>query len=65
VKYQTDGNTFTSANAIQEIQAHLTPDMKGATTVPLHIFPDSGANICLAGPNSLPFGLNFPPASPL
>ena len=53
VKYQTDGDTFTSANAIQEIQAHLTPDMKGATTVPLHIFPDSGANICLAGPKQL------------
>ena len=48
-----DGDTFTFAHAIQEIQAHLTPDTKGATTVSLHIFPDSGANICLAGPKQL------------
>ena len=53
VQYQTDGDTFTSASAIQEIQAHLTPDLKGATTVPLQIFPDSGANTCLAGPQQL------------
>ena len=53
VQYQTDNDTFTCANAIQEIQAHLTPDMNGATPVPIHIFPDSGANICLAGPKQL------------
>ena len=53
VQYKADADHFTSANALEEIPASLTPDVKGATTVSLHVLPDSGANICLAGPKQL------------
>ena len=53
VKYNADADHFTSDKAIEEILASLTPDVKDATPVSLYIFPDSGANICLAGPKQL------------
>ena len=53
VQFNPNANHFTSATAMEEIPASLTPDMKDATTVSLPIYPDSGANICLAGPKQL------------
>ncbi len=53
MQYKADADHFTSVNALEEIPASLTPDVKGATTVSLHVLPDSGANICLAGPKQL------------
>ena len=53
VQFNSNANHFTSATAIEEIPASLIPDVKDATTVSLPIYPDSGANICLAGPKQL------------
>ena len=45
---------FNSSHDLQEIPAKLTPDVPNSSrTVTLNIFPDSGANICLAGPNQV------------
>ena len=44
---------FTSPESIQEIRADVFLEVVNAKHTRIHIFPDSGANICLAGPNQL------------
>ena len=44
---------FSSASQLLEIPAKLTPDVINSEPVTIDIFPDSGANICLAGPKQL------------
>ena len=53
VKYDSDDDLFTSPDTLQEIPVNVTPDIKNSKTVTINIFPDSGANICLAGPKQL------------
>ncbi len=53
VHYNPEIDSFTSPDAIQELEAQVTPvirDVKGGT---IKIFPDSGANICMAGPHQM------------
>ena len=49
--------TVSSINNVQEIPAELTPALRNANIRPItrtmKIFPDSGAGICLAGPQHL------------
>ena len=50
VQYNSNANSFSSPNTLQEIPAKVSPDIANIQPVTLDIFPDSGANICLAGP---------------
>ena len=50
VRYDDNSGIYTSTDSLQEIPANLTPDITNSVTSIVHIFPDSGANICLAGP---------------
>ena len=62
VKYDKTSNKYTSASPnIEQIDATLTPkfENKGNRSVSTSIFPDSGASICLGGPDHLEI-LNVP-----
>ena len=48
-----NADSFSSPNTLQEIPAKVSPDISNIQPVTLDIFPDSGANICLAGPKQL------------
>ena len=49
VHYDSNIDAFTSPENIEEIKAEISPQVPNSHTVTLDIFPDSGANICLAG----------------
>ena len=59
VEYDQDSNTFTTTTAltsIEEIPAILSPSLprhQHINPVKMNIFPDSGASICLAGPQHM------------
>ena len=59
VEYDQDSNTFTpttTLTSIEEIPAILCPSLprhQHINSVKMNIFPDSGANICLAGPQHI------------
>ena len=50
---QLSNDIPSSAAAVQEISAHLTPEIDDARTATVNVFPDSGASICLGGPKQL------------
>ena len=49
VHYDANIDAFTSLENTEEIKAEVSPDVPNSHTVTLYIFPDSRANICLAG----------------
>ena len=49
VYYDSNIDVFTSPENTEEIKAEGLPDIPNSHTVTPDIFPDSGANICLAG----------------
>ena len=49
VHYDSNIDAFTSPENTEEIKAEISPQVPNSHTVTLDIFPDSGANICLAG----------------
>ena len=53
VQYNSANDIFTSSDALQKIKANVLPELPNASVVTICIFPDSGANICLAGPKHL------------
>ena len=53
VELDTESQVCSSPDDLKEIPAKLTPDNTNATASTVDIFPDSGANICLAGPKQL------------
>ena len=58
VEYDQGSNTFTttSLRSIEEIPAILSPSLprhQHINPVKMNIFPDSGASICLAGPQHM------------
>ena len=49
VQYKSTNDIFTFSKTLQEMEVNVLPELPNASVVSISIFPDSGANICLAG----------------
>ena len=53
VQYSSQSDCYSASDSLEEIHALLTPRLPNSSSSSILIFPDSGANICLAGTKHL------------